>query len=53
MTDTHLFSALKEGRAMLTAAVEANFSPRPDQIMEFDRSTYLGKWRRTAKCCGR
>jgi hypothetical protein len=25
--------------------IQANFSRRPDKIVEFDRSTYPGKWR--------
>ncbi len=34
---------------MLTVTLQANFSRRPDKIVEFDRSTYPGKWRLTAK----
>jgi hypothetical protein len=36
-----------EARAlkMLTTALQANFSRRPDKIVAFDRSTYPGKWR--------
>jgi hypothetical protein len=30
---------------MLTVALQANFSRRPDKIVVFDRSTYPGKWR--------
>ena len=30
---------------MLTVTIQANFSRRPDKIVEFDRSTYPGKWR--------
>lgn len=30
---------------MLAKAIQGNFSRRPDQIVEFDRSTYPGKWR--------
>jgi hypothetical protein len=32
---------------MLTVTLQANFSRRPDKIVEFDRSTYPGKWRLT------
>jgi hypothetical protein len=30
---------------MLAKAIQSNFSRRPDRIVEFDRSTYPGKWR--------
>ena len=30
---------------MMVAAIQSNFSRRPDKIVEFDRSTYPGKWR--------
>jgi len=30
---------------MLTTAIQANFSRRPDRIVAFDRSSYPGKWR--------
>jgi hypothetical protein len=33
---------------MLTVALHANFSRRPDKIVEFCRDTYPGKWRLTA-----
>jgi hypothetical protein len=29
----------------LTSTIQANFCRRPDKIVEFDRSTYPGKWR--------
>jgi len=29
---------------MLTTALQANFSRRPDKIVVFDRSTNCGKW---------
>lgn len=29
----------------LVATIHGNFSRRPDRIVEFDRSTYPGKWR--------
>ena len=30
---------------MLVKAIQGNFSRRPDRIVEFDRSTYPGKWK--------
>jgi hypothetical protein len=32
---------------MLVKAIHSNFARRPDKIVEFDRSTYPGKWRLT------
>lgn len=33
----------------MVATIHSNFSRRPDQIVEFDRGTYPGKWRLSAK----
>ena len=33
--------------SMLVKAIQGNFSRRPDRSVEFDRSTYPGRWRLT------